>query len=106
MSIMRELKYFLGLQISQNNEGIFISQQKYIKDLLKRFNMYECKPTPTPMSSSSYLDKYEIGKLVDIKLYKSIIRSLLYLTTNRPDIMFSVCICAKFQSNHKESHLA
>jgi len=105
MSMMGELTFFLGLQVKQSEEGIFIHQEKYTKDLIKKFRMENCKKTETPMSSSSKLDKDEEGKSVDHKLYRSIIGSLLYLTTSRPDILFSVCICARFQSNPKESHL-
>ena len=105
MSLMGELKYFLGLQIRQQDEGIYISQQKYIKNLLTKFNIQDSKPIATPMSSSSYLDKDEIGQNVDKKLFRSMIGSLLYLTASRSDIMFSVCLCARFQSDPKEYHL-
>jgi len=105
MSMMDELKYFLRLQIKQEDEGIYISQQKYIRDILKRFDVQDCKPMATPMSGSLSLDKGELGKVVDNKLYRSMIGSLLYLITSRPNIMFSVCLCARFQSNPKESHL-
>ncbi|KAH9763597.1 Integrase catalytic domain-containing protein [Citrus sinensis] len=105
MSMMGELKYFLGLQIKQNEEGIFINQAKYVKDLLKRFGIDDSKTKNTPMSTTTKLDKYEKGKEVDIKMYRGMIGSLLYLTASRPDIMFSVCLCARFQSCPKESHL-
>ena len=102
---MKELNYFLGLQIKQLKEGIFINQAKYIKDLIKKFGMEDATPVSTPMSTSIKLDSDEKGKSVDIKLYRSMIGSLLYLTTSRLDIMFSVCLCARFQSNSKESHV-
>ncbi|KAH9648834.1 hypothetical protein KPL70_025758 [Citrus sinensis] len=105
MSMMGELKYFLGLQIKQNEEGIFINQAKYVKDLLKRFDIDDSKTKNTPMSTTTKLDKDEKGKEVDIKMYRGMIGSLLYLTASRPDIMFSVCLCARFQSCPKESHL-
>ncbi|KAH9656139.1 hypothetical protein KPL70_022564 [Citrus sinensis] len=105
MSMMGELKYFLGLQIKQNEEGIFINQAKYVKDLLKRFSIDDSKTKNTPMSTTTKLDKDEKGKEVDIKMYRGMIGSLLYLTASRPDIMFSVCLCARFQSCPKESHL-
>ncbi|KAK8625938.1 hypothetical protein V6N13_057093 [Hibiscus sabdariffa] len=105
MSMMGELSFFLGLQIKQRNDGIFINQAKYIKEKLKKFGMENVKPQATPMSSSTKLDKDEEGKCVDSKLYRSMIGSLLYLTASRPDIMFSVCLCARFQANPKESHL-
>ncbi|KAH9780462.1 hypothetical protein KPL71_008083 [Citrus sinensis] len=105
MSMMGELKYFLGLQIKQSEEGIFINQAKYVKDLLKRFGIDDSKTKNTPMSTTTKLDKDEKGKEVDIKMYRGMIGSLLYLTASRPDIMFSVCLCARFQSCPKESHL-
>ncbi|KAH9697097.1 hypothetical protein KPL71_023471 [Citrus sinensis] len=105
MSMMGELKYFLGLQIKQNEEGIFINQAKYVKDLLKRFGYDNRTAKSTPMSTTIKLDKDEKGKEVDIKTYRGMIGSLLYLTASRPDIMFSVCLCARFQSCPKESHM-
>ena len=105
MSMIRELTFFLGFQNKQMREGIFISQEKYTKDLLKRFNMDECKPIKTPMPSNGHLDLDEGGKSVDQTLYHKMIGSLLYLTASRPDIMFSVCMCARFQANPKKTHL-
>ena len=99
MSIIGELTFFLGFQVKQMREGIFISQEKYIKDLLKRFRMDKCKPIKTPMPSNGHLDLDEGGKSVDQTLYRSMIGSLLYLTASRPDIIFSVCMCARFQVN-------
>jgi hypothetical protein len=105
MSMMGELRYFLGLQIHQSKEGIFINQSKYCKELLKKIGMQNAKEISTPMSTSCYLDKDEGGKSVDESKYRGMIGSLLYLTASRPDIMFSVCMCARFQANPKESHL-
>ncbi|KAH9783400.1 Integrase catalytic domain-containing protein [Citrus sinensis] len=105
MSMMGELKYFLGLQIKQNEEGIFINQAKYVKDLLKRFGYDNGTAKSTPISTTIKLDKDEKGKEVDIKTYRGMIGSLLYLTASRHDIMFSVCLCARFQSCPKESHM-
>ncbi|KAK2990925.1 hypothetical protein RJ640_021900 [Escallonia rubra] len=105
MSMMGKLNFFLGLQIKQSKDGIFINQAKYTKELLKRFDMEESNAFDTPMSSSLKLDKDEKGKDVNIKRYRGMIGSLLYLTANRPDIMFSVCLCARFQACPKESHL-
>jgi len=105
MSLMGELNFFLGLQIKQDKEGIFVHQSKYTKELLKKFKMSDCKHAATPMSSSIKIDSDEHGKPVDQKVYRGMIGSLLYLTSSRPDIMFSVCLCARFQANPKESHL-
>ncbi|KAL6337931.1 hypothetical protein AAG906_005396 [Vitis piasezkii] len=106
MSMMGKLNFFLGLQIKQLKEGTFINQAKYIKDLLKRFNMEEAKVMKTPMSSFIKLDMDEKGKSIDSTMYRGMIGSLLYLTASRPDIMYSVCLCARFQSCPKESHLS
>ena len=106
MSIMGELKFFIGLQIKQLKERTFINQAKYIRDLLKRFNMEEAKTMKTSMSSSIKLDKDEKDKSIDSTMYRGMIGSLLYLTAIRPDIMFNVYLCARFQSCPKESHLS
>ena len=105
MSMIGELSYFLGLQIKQLKDGTFVSQTKYAKDLIKRFGMEDAKPIKTPMATNGHLDLNEGGKSVDLKLYRSMIGSLLYLTASRPDIMFSVCMCARFQATPKECHL-
>ncbi|KAL0550048.1 hypothetical protein IC582_014545 [Cucumis melo] len=105
MSMMEELSFFLGLQIKQLKDGIFISQEKYTKDLLKRFKFNEGKIAKTPLSTTTKLEKDEKGKCVDIKTCRGMIGSLLYLTASRLDIMFSVCFFARFQSCLKESHL-
>ena len=99
--MMGELSYFLGLQVNQRNDGIFISQTKYIKDLLKKFDMVDCSPASTPMSTATKLDEDKKGKSVDISSYRGMIGSLLYLTVSRPDIMFATCLCARFQVNPK-----
>ena len=105
MSMMGELNYFLGLQIKQTQDGIYVHQTKYVKELLKRFGFESVKPKSTPMPQNSKLFSDESGKSVDITKYRGMIGSLLYLTASRPDIMYSVCVCARFQANPKESHL-
>jgi hypothetical protein len=105
MSMMGELKYFLGFQIKQLQEGTFISQTKYIQDILKKFGMKDDKPIKTPMGTNGHLDLNRGGKSVDQKVYRSMIGYLLYLCASRPDIMLSVCMCARFQADPKEVHL-
>jgi len=105
MSMMGELGFFLGLQIKQTNDGIMIHQQKYLKELLKKFGMENSKAYDTPVPTSTKLDADLKGKDVEASLYRGMIGSLLYLTASRPDIVFSVGLCARFQSNPKESHL-
>jgi hypothetical protein len=105
MSMMVELNYFLGFHVKQLKESTFISQMKYTQDLLKRFGMKDAKPAKTPMGTNRHLDLNKGGKSVDQKAYQSMIGSLLYLCASRPDIMLSVCMCARFQSDPKECHL-
>jgi hypothetical protein len=105
MSMMGELKYFLGFQVKQHKDGMFISQTKYTQDLLKKFGMKDAKPAKTPMGTDGHLDLDKGGKSVDQKAYRSMIGSLLYLCASRPNIMLSVCMCARFQSDPKECHL-
>jgi hypothetical protein len=100
-----ELNYFLGLQVKQTVEGIFISQSKYAKDLVKRFGLDGKSRARTPMSTSVKISNDLAGKPVDPSLYRSMIGSLLYLTASRLDIAFSVGVWARFQANPKESHL-
>ena len=94
MSVVGELNYFLGLQVKQQKDGIFISQEKYAKNLVKRFDLDSKKHSSTPMSSSTKLSLDAVGVEVDPTLYRSMIGSFLYLTMSRPDITFSVGVCA------------
>jgi hypothetical protein len=105
MSMIGELSFFLGLQIKQMKKKIFVSQTKYIKDMLNKFGMEDAKGITTPMSTNGSLDSDKSGNMVDQKLYRSMIGSLLYVTTSRPHVMFSVFMCARFQASPRESHL-
>ncbi|KAG2404657.1 Retrovirus-related Pol polyprotein from transposon RE1 Retro element 1 [Vigna angularis] len=105
MSMIGELTFFLGLQIKQTDGGTFVSQTKYCREVLKKFGMDTCKEANTPMATSCYLDKDESGEGVNETMFRGMIGSLLYLTASRPDIMQSVCVCARYQANPKESHL-
>src|SRR4051812_36553978 len=104
MSMMGELKFFLGLQIRQQHNGIFISQVKYLKECLKKFGMQDCKGIKTPMPTNGHLGPDENGEDYDQKVYRSMIGSLLYLCASRPDIMLSLSMCARYQAAPKESH--
>ena len=106
MSLMGQLNYFLGLQIKQTPHGLFILQEKYTRELLEKFKFKDFKSKATPMANGVKIDVDEKGKSVDQKQYRGMISSLLYLTASRPDILFSVCLCARFQSNPKEPHLS
>ncbi|GJW53531.1 putative ribonuclease H-like domain-containing protein [Tanacetum coccineum] len=105
MSSMGELSFFLGLQVKQKSDGIFISQDKYVAEILKKFDLASIKTASTPMETNKPLTKDEEAKNVDVHLYRSMIGSLMYLTTSRPNIMFAVCACARFQVTPKTSHL-
>jgi hypothetical protein len=94
MSMMGELKYFLGFHIKQLQEGTFMSQTKYIQDILKKFGMKNAKPIKTPMGTNGHLDLDTGGKSIDQMVYRLMIGYLLYLCASRPDIMLSVCMCA------------
>ncbi|GJY23515.1 uncharacterized mitochondrial protein-like protein [Tanacetum coccineum] len=89
-----ELTFFLGLQVKQKKDGIFICQDKYVKEILKKFGFTKVKTASTPMETKKPLLKDEDGEEVDVHIYRSMIGSLMYLTSPRPDIMFAVCACA------------
>ncbi|GJW05070.1 hypothetical protein Tco_1563926 [Tanacetum coccineum] len=105
MSSMGELTFFLGLQVKQKEDGIFISQDKYVGEILKKFGFSRIRTASTPMETNKALTKEEDGKDVDIHLCRSMIGPLIYLTSSRPYIMFSVCACSRFQVQPKVSHL-
>nr|KYP46727.1 Copia protein [Cajanus cajan] len=105
MSMMGELKFFLGLQIVQSDEGIKIHQTKYTKELLKKYKMDDAKSMKTLMHPSKTLGLDEDSLDVDITMYWGMVGLLLYLTASRTEIMFSVCVCARFQVRPKEVYL-
>ncbi|GKD77556.1 putative ribonuclease H-like domain-containing protein [Tanacetum coccineum] len=105
MSSMGELTFSLGLQVKQKEDGIFISQDKYVTEILKKFGFTDVKTASTPMETQKPLLKDEDCEEVDVHLYRLMIGSLMYLTSLRPDIMFAVSACARYQVNPKASHL-
>jgi hypothetical protein len=105
MSMIGEMNYFLGLQVKQTAERIFISQSKYARDLVKHFGLDGKSRARTPISTSVKISSDLVGKSIDSSLYRSMIGSILYLTASRPDIAFSVGVCARFQANPNKSHL-
>ncbi|GJZ17931.1 putative ribonuclease H-like domain-containing protein [Tanacetum coccineum] len=100
MSSIGELSFFLGLQVKQKSDGIFISQDKYVTKILKKFDFASVKTASTPMVTNKALIKDEEAEDVDVYLY----RSMMYLTASRPDIMFAVYACVRFQVTSKTSH--
>ncbi|GKA12241.1 putative ribonuclease H-like domain-containing protein [Tanacetum coccineum] len=105
MSSIGKLTFFLGLQVKQKEDRIFISQDKYVHEILNKFGFSDVKTTRTPMETQKALLKDVDGEDVDEHLYRSMIGSLMYLTSSRPDIMFAVCACVRFHVNPKSSHL-
>ncbi|GJW91536.1 putative ribonuclease H-like domain-containing protein [Tanacetum coccineum] len=103
MSSIGELTFFLGLKVKQKEDGIFISQDKYVAKILKKFGFTEVKTAKTPMETQKLLLKDEDGEEVDVHMYRSMIGSLMYLTSSRPDIMFNSMCC---EDNHKCSDFA
>ena len=99
------MTFFLGLQVQQRKDGIFISQDKYVGDVLKKFGFENVKTAITPVENHKGLGKDESAADVDVHHYRSMIGSLMYLTASRPDIMFAVCACSRFQVTPKTSHL-
>jgi hypothetical protein len=104
MSMMGELTFFLCIQVKQTKQGTFVHQARYMKDLMKKFNMAELKPLSTPMSTATTLDPDENGEVVDQREYRSMIGSLLYLTATRSDIQFVMGLCACFQASPRSPH--
>nr|GFB81005.1 uncharacterized mitochondrial protein AtMg00810-like [Tanacetum cinerariifolium] len=102
MSAMGELNFFLGLQVLQKEGGIFLSQDKYIGDILKKFGFSDVISSNTPMDKENPWGKDGTGKDVELHLYRSMIGSLMYLTASRPDIMFAICAYARHQVTPKE----
>nr|GEY07042.1 putative ribonuclease H-like domain-containing protein [Tanacetum cinerariifolium] len=105
MSSMGELTLFLGLQVKQKENRIFISQDKYVAEILRKFSLTYGKSPSTPIDTEKPLLKDPDGEDVDVHIYRSMIGSLMKLTSSRPNIMFSFCACARFQVTPKVSHL-
>jgi uncharacterized membrane protein YciS (DUF1049 family) len=105
MSMIGELKFFLGLQITQKYEGIFLSQEKYLREMLKRFQMEDSKSVGTPMVTGCKLSKDDDSPNVDKISYRSMIGSLLYIRASCPDIMHDVGIVGRYHATPKQSHL-
>lgn len=99
------MSYFLGIKVSQRDDGIFISQKKYTEDLLNKFKMYWYKPVSTPLVMNEKLQKVDGAPEADASRYRSLVGSLLYLTATRPDIMFATSLLSRFMQNPSQIHL-
>ncbi|GJS71372.1 putative ribonuclease H-like domain-containing protein [Tanacetum coccineum] len=105
MSSMGEFTFFLGLQVQQKEDGIFIIQDKYVAEILKKFDFATVKTRSTAIETNKALVKDEEAEAVDVHLYRSMIGSVMYLAASRLDITFVMCACARFQVTPKVSHL-
>ncbi|GKC19338.1 retrovirus-related pol polyprotein from transposon TNT 1-94 [Tanacetum coccineum] len=103
MSMMGQMSFFLGLQVSQSPRGIFINQSKFALEILKKFRMDSCNPVDTPMVDRLKLDEDPLGIPVDQTQFRSMVGSLMYLTASRPDLVFVVCMCASWSSKKQKS---
>jgi len=104
LSDLGEMKYFLGMEICQSKNGIFVSQRKYALEVLKKFHMERCKPVATPLVANEKLSQIQSDPKVDGSVYRSLIGSLLYLTTTRPDLMFSTSLLSRFMQSPSQIH--
>lgn len=104
MTDLGKMTFFLGMQVQQKQNEIFVCQQKYAKEVLKKFNMEECKPTATPMNQKEKFCKEDEAERVDERLYRSIIGCLMYLTATRPDIMYAVSLLSRYMHCASEIH--
>nr|GEU49435.1 retrovirus-related Pol polyprotein from transposon TNT 1-94 [Tanacetum cinerariifolium] len=104
-SMMKEMMFFLGLQVNQSPCGIFINQSNYVLEILKKYVMESCDPVVTPMEIKDKLDLDQNGTPVDATKYRSMICTLMYLTSSRPDIVHASCLCARYQAKPTEKHL-
>ncbi|CAM8908110.1 unnamed protein product [Rhodiola kirilowii] len=100
-----ELKFFLGLQVVQEEDGIRIHQQKCLREMITKFGMNDSSAMTTPISPNESLGKEKSSPHIDQTLYRWMTGSFLYISASRPDIMYSVCLCARFQDDPWETHL-
>ncbi|GJX61072.1 retrovirus-related pol polyprotein from transposon TNT 1-94 [Tanacetum coccineum] len=105
MLMMGQMSFFLGLQILQSPRGIFINQSKYASEIVEKYGLLTTDSIDTPLVEKSKLDEDIQGKQVDATLYRGMIGSFMYLTSSRPDLIYAVCLCARYQANPTEKHL-
>ncbi|KAK6156644.1 hypothetical protein DH2020_010892 [Rehmannia glutinosa] len=105
MTYIGLMAYYLGVEVKQQEYGIFISQEGYAKEILKRFKMDNCKPINTPVECGIKLSKYDGEEKVDPTLYKSLVGSLRYLTCTRPDILYATGVISRYMENPTTTHM-
>ena len=107
MTDLGEMRYFLGIEVCQNAEGVHISQKKYAEKILQKFGLEACNGVKNPIvPGSMVLSTEEEGNQADGTLFKQMVGSLMYMTVTRPDLMYSVCLMSRFMSNPKDVHMA
>lgn len=105
MTDLGKMKYFLGVEVIQDSEGIFISQRKYAKEILERFNLQNANHVKNPIVPGVKLTEDGDENRVDSTVYKQLVGSLMYITTTRPDLMFVVCLLSRYMSDPREEHM-
>nr|GEX42159.1 zf-CCHC domain-containing protein/DUF4219 domain-containing protein/UBN2 domain-containing protein [Tanacetum cinerariifolium] len=105
MSMMGKMTFFLGLQVNQSPCGIFINQYKYVLEILNKYGMESCDPVGTPIEIKDRLDLDQNGTPIDATKYRSMIGTLMYLTSSIPDIVHATCLCARYQAKPTEKYL-
>jgi len=106
MTDLGKMRHFLGIEVIQNEVGIFICQRQYAREILLRFNMLESNSIRNPMVPGTILSKDDVGAPVDVTKFKQVVGSLMYLTATRPDLMYGVNLISRYMANPKESHWA
>ncbi|GKV31585.1 hypothetical protein SLEP1_g40262 [Rubroshorea leprosula] len=99
------MSYDLGIEVKQNEDGIFISQEAYAKKVLEKFEMANCKPVSTPIACGTRLSKYDESTKVDPSLYRSLVGNLRYLTCTRPDILYGVGLVSRYMEAPTSTHM-
>jgi hypothetical protein len=105
MTDLGKMRHFLGIEVTQNEQGIFLCQQRYVKDVLERFNMDKSNSVSSPIVTGTRLSKHDRSEEVNSTYFKQIVGSLMYLTATRPDIMFAVHMIARFMEHPLETHM-
>ncbi|KAK3010923.1 hypothetical protein RJ639_011029 [Escallonia herrerae] len=105
MKELGQLKHFLGLEIDRTQKRIFLHQQKYSKELLKKFGMPRCKPISIPIEPNAKICAHVGKDLEDATMYRQLVGSLIYLTLTRPDISYAIGVMSRYMQNPKKSHM-
>ncbi|KAJ9542982.1 hypothetical protein OSB04_029488 [Centaurea solstitialis] len=106
MTDLGKMKFFLGVEVSQNSEGISLCQSRYANEVLRRFEMWEANDVKNPILPDTNLMKLTSGKDVNNTKYMSLIGSLMYLTVTRPDLMYVVRLLSRLMAKPNEEHMA